>query len=84
MMYGDFYYEDDEDGTIVSANYYHQLKEQKKRDNFDYTILNNAKSQKEYQDQLEKAEQEYLQATILDRKMFNKTAQNYEKGYDNK
>ena len=46
MMYGDFYYEDDQTGKIISANYYKNLKEQRKRDTFDYTILNNAQSQK--------------------------------------
>lgn len=79
MMYGDFYYEDDQTGKIISANYYKNLKEQRKRDTFDYTILNNAQSQKEYQDQLKKAEQEYLTATILDEPVFGKDSQNNER-----
>lgn len=79
MMYGDFYYEDDEDGLIVSAKYYHDLKKKKKEDEFDYTELNNAQSQKEYQDQLRQAERELFESTVLDRKVFGKDSQNYER-----
>lgn len=79
MMYGDFYYEDDEDGLIVSAKYYHDLKKKKKEDSFDYTTLNNATSQKEYQDELKKAEQELFESSILDRKVFGQDSQNYER-----
>ena len=78
-MYGDFYYVDNQTGKIISANYYNNLKEQRKRDTFDYTILNNAQSQKEYQDELEKAEQEYLTSTILDEPMFGEDSQNNER-----
>ena len=46
MMYGDFYYEDDQTGKIISANYYKNLKEQRKRDTFDYTILNTCSKSK--------------------------------------
>ena len=79
MMYGDFYYEDDEDGLIVSAKYYNDLKKKRKEEQFDYTELNNAKSQKEYQDQLRQAERELFESTILDRKVYGKDSQNYEK-----
>ena len=79
MMYGDFYYEDDEDGLIVSASYYHDLKKKRKEEEFDYTILNNAQSEKEYADQLRLAEQQLFEQTVLDRKVFGKDSQNFEK-----
>lgn len=79
LMYGDFYYVDSDTGKIISADYYSNLKEQRKRDTFDYTILNNAQSQKEYQDELEKAEQEYLTSVALDKPVFGKDSQNNEK-----
>lgn len=60
------------------------MKKQRKENQFDYTILNNAKSQKEYQDQLQKAEQEYLQSTMLNMPILGQEAENYQKEYDNK
>lgn len=79
LKYGDYYFQDDETGKIISADYYYQLKEKKKRDEFDYTILNNAQNQKDYQEQLKKAEQDYITATVLGEPVFNKFAQNYER-----
>jgi hypothetical protein len=72
LMYGDFYYEDDEDGIIISANYYHELLKKKKEDEFDYTKLNTATSEKEYSDLLKQAEREYLTQTVFDRKILGK------------
>ena len=84
-MYGDFYYQDMDDLSIViGARYYNNMKKQRKENQFDYTILNNAKSQKEYQDQLQKAEQEYLQSTMLNMPILGQEAENYQKEYDNK
>ena len=79
MMYGDFYYEDDEDGLIISAKYYHELQKKKKEEEFDYTTLNNAQSQKEYQEQLRQAERELFEASVLERKVYGKDSQNYER-----
>ena len=85
LMYGDFYYQDMDDPSIViGARYYNNMKKQRKENQFDYTILNNAKSQKEYQDQLQKAEQEYLQSTMLNMPILGQEAENYQKEYDNK
>lgn len=83
LMYGDFYYQDMDDPSIViGARYYNNAKKQQRQKQFDYTILNNAKSQKEYQDQLQKAEQEYLQSTMLDMPILGQDAENYEKEYN--
>ena len=81
-MYGDFYYTND-DGKVISAKYYHNIKEQRKRETFDQTILENAKSQKEYQDELRKAEQEYLTQTMLEEKVAGKEALNMRLEYEN-
>ena len=81
-MYGDFYYTND-DGKVISAKYYQNIKEQRKRETFDQTILENAKSQKEYQDELRKAEQEYLTQTMLEEKVAGKEALNMRLEYEN-
>ena len=69
---GDYYYEDDEDGLIIKATVYRRLLDQEKRDRFDYSKLNNARSQREYEDLLKRAEQEFLTQTIFDRKVAGK------------
>ena len=50
-----------------------------KEEEFDYTILNNAQSEKEYADQLRLAEQQLFEQTVLDRKVFGKDSQNFNK-----
>ena len=72
-----------DDGKVISAKYYHNIKEQRKRETFDQTILENAKSQKEYQDELRKAEQEYLTQTMLEEKVAGKEALNMRLEYEN-
>lgn len=75
LMYGDFYYEND-DGKIISAKYYHNTKEQLRRENFDQSILENAQNQREYQEQLRLAEQEYLSQQMLEEPVETKEAYN--------
>lgn len=79
MMYGDFYYEDDEDGLIVSASYYQSLKKKKKEEEFDQTLLNNAENWKEYEESLREKERELFESSVLDRKVYGKDSQNYER-----
>lgn len=79
LMYGDFYYEDDETGRIISAKYYHELKKKDKEDNWDNTAMENYESQKEYQDALREKEQEYYEKNLLKMTVFGKDADNYEK-----
>lgn len=79
MMYGDFYYEDDETGDVIDAKYYHNQMMEKRKEEFDNSILERAQSQKEYQDELKKAEQEYLTATMLSKYVVGHEADNYEK-----
>jgi hypothetical protein len=75
LMYGDFYYTDD-DGKVISAKYYHDQKEARRRDTFDQSILENAESQKEYQDELRQAEQDYLTNQMLAEKVETKDSYN--------
>lgn len=69
IIYGDFYYEDDEDGVVIKASVYKKLQQEAREDAFDYTLYNQAKSEKEYKEMIKKAEQHYLKQTILDRKI---------------
>lgn len=67
IVYGDFYYEDTEDGVTVKATEYKKLKDEMINNRFDRTLLNKAQSDAEYKQMLKKAEQEFLKSTILDR-----------------
>ena len=81
MMYGDFYLEDD-DGKPISYKYYRNKLDEQRRDNWPGTkILDNFRSQKDYQDALREKEQEYLSSIMLDQKVVGAPheATNYEK-----
>lgn len=70
LMYGDFYFEDDQTGKRIDAQYYHQLKEEQRENNWDYSVLNDAENQREYQEQLKELEREALSQSILNEKVF--------------
>lgn len=70
--YGDFYYEDDEDGLIVKASTYNEIMDKRKEELFDYSKLERARSEREYQQMLKRAERELLEQTLFERKIFNK------------
>lgn len=72
IQYGDFFYEDDEDGAIVKFEVYKKMQADAKAEMFDYTLLEKAKSDKEYNDMMKKAQRDYLHASILDRKIAEK------------
>lgn len=82
MMYGDFYYEDDEDTDShghpyrIRATTYQNLKNQRKRDNWDYTILNRAETLRDYEKQVREAEHELFKESVLSRKVWGKDSQN--------
>lgn len=69
IAYGDFYYEDDEDGLIIKARVYNELKEKARRDAFDYSKLEQATCQRDYERLLREAERELKTQTIFDRKV---------------
>lgn len=70
--YGDWYYQDDEDGLIVKFTVYQRIKDKRKRDTFDYSLLEQANSEREYKEILKRAERELFEVTVLDRKILGK------------
>ena len=67
IRYGDYYYYDDTDGLIVKADVYNKLKRAKQEEEFDYSRLNQANSEREYDEIMREKEREYLTATLFDR-----------------
>jgi len=81
LIYGDFYYEEDEpdeNGKYlrIRATTYHQLKKERKETNWDYTVLNNAESLRDYEKQIKDAEHELVKESILSHKVWGKDSQN--------
>lgn len=73
MTYGDYYYEDDEDGLIIDAYYYNDLKRANSKEVFDMEDrLARLSSYKDYKQALKEAERQYLTAGLLDRKLYSK------------
>lgn len=71
IVYGDFYYEDDVDKTVVKATVYKKMQQEARDNAFDYSLLEKAHNQKEYREMVKRAEKDYLRATILDRPIFD-------------
>ena len=69
MTYGDWYYEDDEDGLVVDALVYKRMKQEQKEEEWDYSQLQMAKNEREYREKLRELEREYMKKTLLDRKV---------------
>jgi Ca2+-binding EF-hand superfamily protein len=69
ILYGDWYYEDDDDGLIVKASVYRTLKDNMILDTFDYTKLNNATSQEEYRKLLLQYEREINTQGLFEREI---------------
>lgn len=72
IAYGDYFYEDDEDGLIVKFTVYQRLKEERIRNTFDYSLLERAQSEQERKNILKRAERELFESTVLDRKIYGK------------
>lgn len=64
---GEYYLEDDEDGLIVSAKVYADLKEQKRQNEWDYSLLNKAANEREYEQMMKLHVREFLAQGLLDR-----------------
>ena len=69
---GDYYYEDDQDGFIVKAEVYKDLKNRRKEEEWDYSTLNQAENELEYKRILKEVTMNMLASTLLERKVFNK------------
>lgn len=81
LMYGDFYYQEDEPDEngkyfLIRATTYHQLRKEAKEDAWDYSTLNNATSLRDYERQLKDAEHELAKESILSHKIQNKPSFN--------
>lgn len=74
MTQGDYYYEDDEDGFIVKATVYKEMKLQEKRDKFDYAKLEQAANEREYAMMLREYEREIKTQGLLQRKLADEGA----------
>ena len=70
IIYGDFYYQDTENPDLyIKKTEYDKLEEEKKRNEFDYSMLENLESQEEYAQYMKEAERQYLQNNILNHKI---------------
>lgn len=70
LTYGDYYYEDDVDGLIVDATYYHTRKRAEKLQAAQ-DDLRNALNPEEYRLKMRQAEREYMEMTLMDRAVYN-------------
>lgn len=69
ITFGEFYYYDDDDGLVVSKKTYDKFKDQKRRETWDYSRLENAQSQREYEEILKQKERDFLADTLLERQV---------------
>ena len=69
IKYGQFYYYDDEDGLVVSRKTYMKVKDMKKREEWDYSRLQDAASQYEYEQAIKEQTREFQMETLLNRKV---------------
>ena len=72
MTHGEYYYEDTDDGLIVKATVYKEMKDIKRAEEFDYSKLENAASEREYRQLLRQYEREFKASTLLDREVLGK------------
>lgn len=79
LMYGDFYYQDDETGKVISADYYNSLKKERQEAEFDYSRRDYYESDQEYQQALREKEQELLSNKVLDIPRYGKEEYTEEK-----
>lgn len=64
---GEYYYYDPDDGTIISAEHYWELKKKKMKDEWDDSYYENMLAERDYREKLRKAEQQYNKRSILNR-----------------
>lgn len=66
---GDYYYIDDTDGIKIKATVYKQLKDKAKREQWDYSKINQAQNEADYRRMLKDATMQMLAETVLERKV---------------
>lgn len=70
LSYGDYYYEDDTDGLIVDADYYHRRKQAEKLEEA-ARELPYAYDPETYRIKMRQAERDFLELTLMDREVCN-------------
>ena len=71
IRYGQFYYEDDKDGLVISRDTYVRFKKEKERAEWDYSNLERLASQREYEEVMKEQTRQMLADTLMDRKVEN-------------
>lgn len=71
ITYGQFYYEDDKDGLVISRDTYVRFKKEKERAEWDYSNLERLASQREYEEVMKEQTRQMLADTLMDRKVEN-------------
>ena len=69
LSWGDWYYEDDEDGLVVCALEYKKMQQERKEEQWDYSRIQMAENEREYKQRLKELEREHIKKTLLDRQM---------------
>lgn len=70
IVYGDYYYEDTEDNTVVLAREYDKLKKKSIASLPQYQeLLLKAQNEQEYRQALDQAQRDYLNQTILNKEI---------------
>lgn len=69
IQFGDYYYWDDEDDFVISAEEYGKLKKLKREVEFDYSKLNQAQNEREYEEIMKEKTRMHLAETIFNRKV---------------
>jgi TPP-dependent 2-oxoacid decarboxylase len=77
IKYPEYYYEDDEDGYIIELSIYQQAKKRAQQEKFDYSKLQNAYNQREYEEMLDAYTREFLLSNVMNRKVAK-----YKEDYD--
>lgn len=72
IKYGQYFYEDDTDGAIVKFEVYKKMQADAIADRFDYSLLEKATSNREYEEMLKRAQRDFLHSSILDRQIAEK------------
>ena len=67
IRFGEWYLKDDVDGLIVSAKVYAQAKEEKRRKEWDYSRLERAQNEREYEQMIQEADREAKMESLLRR-----------------
>ena len=74
MTYGDWYYEDDDDGLIVDAIVYKDMERKQREEDWDYSRIQLAENEREYREKLREMQRKHLQETLLNREVaYNKS-----------